>query len=64
MNGTKLMKSLSWIGRTSDIVSRVITDDDHDDNDDDSKKMMGGGISKEDDSIGERELPKALPERS
>ena len=56
------MRNLSWISRTNDILSRVITDDDHDDNDDDNKKMIGGGISKEDDPIGEHELPKALPE--
>ena len=56
MNGTRLMKNLSWIGQTNDILSRVITDDDHDDDDNENKKMMGGGISKEDDSISKHEL--------
>ena len=68
MNGTKLMKNLSWITRTNDILSRITTDDDddnkgHDDHDERRQNnKMGGGCCKEDDSIGEHELRKALPE--
>ena len=68
MNGTKLMKNLSWMARTNDILSRMITDDDdnegHDDDDDKrgQNKMGGGCKGGEADSIGEHELRKVLPE--
>ena len=66
INGTKLMKNLSWIARTNDILSRMITDDDdnegHDGDDERRQNKMGGGCKGgEDDSIGEHELRKALP---
>ena len=66
INWTKLMKNLSWITRANDILSRMTTDDDdnnegHDDNDERRQNKMGSGCCKEDDSIGECELQKALP---
>ena len=58
MNGTKLMKNLSWITQTNDILSRMTTDDDDDDNNDNDERRQNNkmGGCKEDDSIGEREL--------
>ena len=64
MNETKLMKNLSWITQTNDILSRITTYDDDNDNDDNDERRQNNkmGSCKEDDSIGERKLRKALPE--
>ena len=67
MNGTNLMKNIDWIGKTNNILKKVVdNDDDNDgvfDNDDDNDGVLiSGGIDDPHHAINECELRKALPE--